>query len=425
MSVWWRRRAPVAPERRAAFIPPTGPLFFDSGTFGAVDLSAAESSLQKVAIWACVNWIIDKCVTLPVDFYTGTGDDQRQIAGPSWLEDPAGDGYGWPDWLAQLLYSALLRGNVVGLRGDPDPRTGLPRVLPLVHPDCATGRKDRDTGLPIWQIDGREVERDKVWHQRRYVAPGSLMGLSPIGQHTLTIGVGISAMRFGAQWFQDGAHPSGLLTNEEAQLTQREAKTAKERFLAAIRGTREPVVLGRGWKFQQLQIAPEESQFLETNNYTGAECCRIFGPHLAQILGYATADSLTYSNRVDIQTNLATDTLDPWLTWVERLVSRSLMPRAQYMKFNRNALARADLDARFAAYKTAIEGGWMTVDEVRALEDFPKLTDAQKAEIKAMKTPPPAANPEPAAVQANAQPIRVRAITGPPTNHPEYAMGEQ
>jgi len=57
-----------------------------------------------------------------------------------------------------------------------------------------------------------------------------------------------------------------------------------------------PVVLGQGWKFQAIQVNPEESQFLETQKYTAAECARIYGPGVAEILGYETGGSMTYAN---------------------------------------------------------------------------------------------------------------------------------
>ena len=53
-----------------------------------------------------------------------------------------------------------------------------------------------------------------------------------------------------------------------------------------------------------------------------------------------------------------------------RSISR-LLPRPQYIKFNRAALLRTDLVARYTAYRTALgpTEPFTTVNEVRALED--------------------------------------------------------
>ena len=48
-----------------------------------------------------------------------------------------------------------------------------------------------------------------------------------------------------------------------------------------------------------------------------------------------------------------------------------LLPRGQYVKFNTGALLRTDLKTRYESYALALAGPqpWLTVDEVRELED--------------------------------------------------------
>jgi HK97 family phage portal protein len=145
--------------------------------------------------------------------------------------------------------------------------------------------------------------------------------------------------------------------------------TAKQRFLAAIRGTREPVVLGKGWKYQAIQINPNESQFLETNNYTSAECCRIFGPAYAEIFGYATGGSMTYANIEQRSLDVLTYAVDPWLVRIENMLTR-LLPAAMYAKFNRKALVRTDLLTRYRAHEIALRNRFTVVNEVRDVEDM-------------------------------------------------------
>ena len=212
-----------------------------------------------------------------------------------------------------------------------------------------------------------KVPTGDVWHKRVHPIPGRLMGLSPIAVHALTIGTGISALQFGAQWFQEGAHPSAILSSDQ-NLDAKQAMTAKERFMAAVHGRREPAVLGNGWKYQSIQIAPNESQFLETNNYTAAECCRIFGPGFAEIFGYETGGSLTYSNVEQRSLDLLTYAVDPWLVRIERAMSE-LLPPGACVKFNRSALVRTDLLTRYRAHAIALQNRWTVPNEVRDLED--------------------------------------------------------
>lgn len=336
-----------------------------------VDLSATESSLQKVAVYASVRLLREVASTLPVDFYT-TGQDGKgkPIGAPKWLEDPAGDGYGLADWLGQVTYCDALRGNVVAKILTRD-RNGLPTQLPLQHPDTVSVQRDAD-GRPEWRVNGQEVERDKIWHRRSFPIPGAFWGLSPIGAHSLTIGLGLASEQFGAQFFIDGGHPTALFQNKEKTITPEQSATIKSRIKSVLSGNREPLVLGSDWDYTPLQVMPNDSQFLETNNYTSSECARIFGPGMPAVLGYETGGSLTYANVEQFNQQLLTFTLDPWLVRLERMLT-DLLPRPQYVKFNRGALLRTDLLTRYRAHAIALMNKFEVVNEVRELEDRPPV----------------------------------------------------
>lgn len=370
MSLFFRAR-----ERRDAFpeppLPPNSAQGF-GGSFDQIYLGRAEASLQKVAVWASANLIATLATTLPLDVFTEQGGSARQVDAPPMFRDPDGSGHGMPDWLYMLLMSWLLRGNVYGLVLDRD-SMGRPSQIDLIHPDEIAPTRDTTDGRVTWRVRGVEVDRDRVWHRRLFPVPGQVLGLSPIGLHITTVSAGLAAQRFGLQWFTDGGHPSAVLTNENVrEINQAQATTLKQRFLAAARGSREPIVLAQGWKYQAIQVAPNESQFLETQKYTAAECARIFGPGLPEMLGYDTGGSLTYANVEQRSLDMLTYTMDPWLVRVERVLSE-LTPRSQYVKLNRGALLRTDLLTRFRAHEIALRNEWETINEVRALEDEPPV----------------------------------------------------
>lgn len=391
------------PERRSASLsflnPPIPPNSqYDSYAYGSNQVipGKTEWSLQKAAVWSCVNLIGTFAETMPMQVFQG--DDQDKINGPSWLQDLGGDGQGTPDWLYQAVFSAMLRGNIYGQvpAGARDRRMGTPTTIVLAHPDMVSVRQDGQTGDVTWRFSGSPVPTPDVWHRRVHAAPGRILGMSPIEIHALTIGTGISAMRFGSQWFTDGAHPSGVLKNSESDLTKNgvdQSRAIKDRFLAALRGNREPLVLGKGWDFQTIQVAPGESQFLETNNFTAAECCRMFGPGFAEVFGYPTGNSMTYANVEQRSLDLLTYAANPWLVRLERWLS-ALLPRPQYVKFDRRALLATDLLTRYRAHAVGIGARFLMPDEARQVEDMPALTQAEKDELQAIGVaPPPRDNP--------------------------------
>lgn len=359
------RRNTGPPEQRSTWvfqsladlIRPTG--------YADVDLSRAESSLQSVAVRASVDLISSLGSELPVHVYSGEGRDRKSHPVPAYLLDPAGDGYGLPDWTYQLAVSWLLRGNAYGDILDKA-RTGYVTQVAWQHPDVV-GATLVD-GQAKWTINGVSVPAGRMWHQRVNPIPGHLLGLSPIAFHAATIGLSLTSTQFGLQWFKDGAHPSSLLTNSEA-LTPEQAKTAKDRFMAALRGNREPLVLGKGWDWKAIQINPNESQFLETQGLSAAECARIFGPGMAEILGYESGGSLTYTNVESRMQHLLTLAVNKWLRRIERLLT-SMLPPDRYVRLDRDAILQSTTLDRYKAHESALRNRWKVVNEVRDDEDM-------------------------------------------------------
>lgn len=365
MSLFFSRR-----ERRSPFAEPPIPRPSMLGsTFASINLSHAEASLQKVAVWAATDLVASLVATLPVDVYEGTGAARKELPKPRLLEDPAGDGYGLGDWTYQYMMSVLLRGNTYGKVADRD-RMANPTQVVLYHPDEVQGWRDPASGVARWRVSGETLDAEAaadMWHQRAYTIPGRLLGLSPVAHHASTIGQGLAAAKFGQQFFEEGGTPSGLLTNEQA-LDPKQAAVAKQRFMAALRGSREPLVLGQGWKFQAVSVAPDESQFLETQKYTAAECARIYGPGMPEILGYETGGSMTYANVEQRSLDLLTYALDRWLVRTEHMWT-AMLPPGQYVKINRSALARTDLLTRYRAHAIALRNQFMVPNEARDIED--------------------------------------------------------
>lgn len=348
-----------------------------------------EWSLQKTAVWGCVNLTATIAECMPLEVFSSDAPDKRKLPMPRWMADLGGDGYGLPDWLYQAVLSFMLRGNLYGAvpEGMRDPLRGTPTMIQLQHPDRVSVYQPWNGDPPEWRMNGREVPGREVWHKRIYPVPGRLLGASPIEYGAGVISLGVESTAFGLRWFHEGAHPSGLLTTE-AKLDQKQATTAKERFMSALRGSREPVVLGAGWKFQTIQVAPNESQMLETQGFTSAECCRLFGPGYAQIFGYETGESLTYANIEQRSLDLLTYSVDPWLVRLERILTE-LLPAGRNVKFNRNALLRSDLLTRYRAHEIALRNKMGTVNEARAEEDLPPLEGGDELPAAAAPAPPP------------------------------------
>jgi len=216
-----------------------------------------DTAQRLSAVWACIRLLTDVVSTMPCHTYTAGSPDPVDPA-PIMLRSPAA-GVPFHDWIAQVLRSLLLSGNAWGIitaRIGPGLR---PSQIELIAPHRVTVNVAGD-GTVTYRLDGREVDRDDLWHLRAYPTPGALLGLSPIAYAAETIGVGLAAQAYGAQYFRDSSTPTGYLTGDQL-LTTSQAEEVLARWEVRHKHRRATAVLGKGLEFKQIMVPPEESQF--------------------------------------------------------------------------------------------------------------------------------------------------------------------
>lgn len=359
-----------------------------SNTSGAY--VSTDSALRLAAVYGSVSLIADALSTTPIDTYRKRSDGTRDtLPSPSLLTKPSGT-MEPVEWAGALLASALLRGNAYGYKDNFDD-DGYPREIHLVHPDDATVQRSSEDGVPVYRFGGKEIPLRRVFHLKGFCLPGQLEGLSPVANFAQTIGAGIAAEDFGARFYGEGGHPTAVLQTEQ-QVSQEQADAIKARLMKAIRGRREPIVLGAGTEWKSIQVPPNESLFLESSKFSGLQIAGMIFHIPASHMSLAVeGSSLTYSNREQDEILFQTRALLPWAVRLEQHISR-LLPRGQYIKFNMDAAVRVDLSTRYAAHAIGIGADFLTPDEARELEDRQPLTPAQLAAQKARK-PAPATTP--------------------------------
>jgi HK97 family phage portal protein len=350
-------------ETRQQFIVPSE--LVGQGNYADFDPITPDSALRLSSVWACVALLANTISTLPLDVFRG----DESIPAPPFLASPAA-GWTLEQWLWALMQSLLLRGNSYGLiTARSGPRLTPSQVEPI-NPDNMSVQVEAD-GTVSYRFKGRVLDPSDVWHVAAHRPAGSPVGLSVVAHAAETIGLGLAVQRFGRAFFTDGATPSGLLT-VESQMDQVGIDRAKEQLRAVTRGKREPLIVSGGGaggvKWQSLSVNPNESQFVDSRKLGVSEIARTFGVP-PEMVGGEAGNSLTYTNVESQGMHFAQHSILPWAIRLESAIS-TLLPRGQTVKFNLDGLRRADTKSRYEAHAIALASGFMTVDEVRALEDL-------------------------------------------------------
>ena len=253
--------------------------------------------------------------------------------------------------------------------------TLLPVQVDLVHPDRVAITTEE--GCRVIRIGGVKYDRADLFHVKAYPWPGQLEGLSPIAYAREAIGLGLGPYGTAPASSPGADLPIGFIESDQ-EIKQPVADTLRARWKVLARGPeRDIAVLGNGARFRPLAIAPEEAQFIATQKLSVSTISRFFGIPPEMMAG-ETAGHEAYTSPEMCGTDFLTFTLRPWLARVERAVS-GLLPSTQTAKFNAGGMVRTTLRDRYEAHKVAIEAGFLTVNEVRELEDRPPLPPSEGA----------------------------------------------
>lgn len=332
------------------------------GVSGGVPVTAGSAERHS-AVWRAKHIYMDLISTMPVGVF-------REESVPVKLRSPqivANPSVSTPKtgWVAQAVESLVMRGNLWGVVTSVG-ANGWPTNVEILPPDAVTATWDWRTRVLDVRVSGRRVDPEMLWHAAVNQTAGSPLGRSTLEAARATIGAGLSAQQFGSRWYEEGGHPSALLSTDQT-LTAEQAVDMKQRWLSMV-AEGSVAVLSQGMEYAAVTVTPAEAAFLETQQASGQDVARFFKLP-PEALGYDSGESMTYSNVESQWLNLLIASLNPLMVVVEEAWS-SLLPHRQYVRFNRDALLRMTTKDRYAAHQLAIAAGWKSPNEVRAAEEM-------------------------------------------------------
>lgn len=279
----------------------------------------------------------------------------------------------------QLQSHILLRGNGYAMKVMNGTR--LVGLLPLM-PDRMEVKQHDDLSIEYRYTTkgGRLVvlQQSEVLHLRGHSLDG-VIGLSPLRYAAETVGLALDMSGHARAIFANGARMSGTLSTGgtlEPEAYER-LKASMEEFQAGGAREGKTLILEEGLVYGRMGLSMADAQFIEAAGVTRTEIFMFYGvpPHMAG----DTSKSTSWGTGLEQQSQgFVAYTLEDWLTTWEEALARDCLTAGEsdlYFRFNRNALVRGDIRARYAAYAVSRQWGLDTIDEIRALEDKDPLPD--------------------------------------------------
>ena len=360
-------------EERTTLATPT-PWLFDSlgARKSASGIAVSETTaLQYSAVYAAVRLLSESVASLPLVTYERLErGKQRSVSHPAHqLLDVAPNRE-----MTAYTFRETLMGHICtwGNAYAEIVRDGAGRPLELlpITPDRVRVERD-ESGTVRYLVDEQvTLDSDSVLHIAGLGFDG-IIGYSPIRLARECIGLGMAAERFGASFFDNAARPAGVLQHP-GRLSQEAATRLRESWRGTYEGslsTGKTAILEEGMSWQSLGIPPDDAQYLETRKFQIAEIARWYGVPPSMI---GDLERATFSNIEHQAISYVTHSLRPWLVRWETELRRKLFAADEvfFPEFLVEGLLRGDTKTRYDGYKIARESGWLSVNEIRTLENL-------------------------------------------------------
>lgn len=341
-----------------------------------------KTALDVPTVLACCRVIANGIAQVPWRLYQKVGDGRQAADDLPLANVIASAPNGWQtsyEYRETLAFHVLLTGNHFSFINRVGSAREVRELIPI-QPHLVT----------VEQLDNYRVEyrvrreqtgaervfpQEAVWHVRG-PSWNSWMGLEAVRLAREAIGLAMAIERGQAQFHKNGMQTSGAFSIEPALSPERYVLLRKY-MDEAMKDRGRPLILDQGAKYLPFSMTGVDAQLLETRNHQIEEICREFGVmpimigHSDKAATYASAEQMFLAHVVH--------TLAPWYERLEQSANVALLSPQQrldgyYTKFTPNALMRGAAADRASFYTAALgttqQPGWMTANEVRALEDM-------------------------------------------------------
>ncbi|MDD1978998.1 phage portal protein [Pseudomonas tussilaginis] len=341
-----------------------------------------DSALGLPILQNCVTLLAESVGQLPLELYRRQDKGQRESA----INHPLYDvlryqpnGFQTPyEYRECLQLAAGLRGN--GFSFIDRHEDGNVKALWPLHNDKVQVLKGGDL-LPYYRVGGSEAVPMRMIHHVRWHSTNHYQGVSPLELHAEAIGLAEAVRQYTGKSFANGVAVSGVIERpREAPPIKDQGSIDKivdqwgQKF-GGIDNAKKVALLQEGMTFKPVSMNNVDAEIIAMLKATGTDIARIYKIPLPMV------NDLEKSNYNTLEQLLIQFTVFGLLPWVKRheqsMMRDFLLPadrRDYFIEFNLSGLLRGDQKSRYEAYAIGRQWGWLSVNDIRRLENMPPVS---------------------------------------------------
>lgn len=349
---------------------------FDNG----INTKIADMNLS--AVYRCVRVISDSVAMLPIELYAKDNDGFIETIN----NDLSAILSSFPNermtrytllqlWVQQLLLQGNAYGKII--------RQGS-KITAIEYVSSGDVTVTETPLGIIYNIKGRNYDSSEIIHILNNTSDG-IRGRSTISYASDTLNLASYSTSQATNFFKSGASTKGVLVSK-GTLSTKQKQEIKETWRSenggydAVGGI---VVLGADMDYKPITVTPADAQLLESRTFDVVEICRFFGVSPTKAFDLSKSSYNTFEAG---QLAFLNETLAPLLNKIELELRRKIfLPSEQSkydIRFNINAILRADMASSASFYSQMLNSSSMTPNDIRYELGLPKIKGGDTALVQ-------------------------------------------
>lgn len=352
------------------------------GNLTGVNINA-DVSLTINAVFSAVSLYADTVSTLPVDSFIRFQGELRPFrvngVSPAWVQNPDVDFVGYSAFYSSIVVSLMLEGNAF-VRVYSNANGEVVNLVVLNPSDVDVKRNGLGRLIFTVKSTKETLNAEEIIHVIDILKPGAVRGTSRVDVLKENFGLAKALEGFTATFFGQGVNMSGIIEVPQ-QISQDQAEALAQgvdRRHGGFRKSARTGVLTGGATWKPAGIDPDKAGLIEQRKFAVLDVARAFG--IPPFMLGVTDSGMSYSSVEQQGLQFVSLSLRPLVAKIEnafsKLLSRYAGGETAFLRFNMDALVRADLAARTSAYSSALQAGWMSINDVRRVENMARIDDA-------------------------------------------------
>lgn len=353
----------------------SNPAAWLTGLFGTSKTGvqvSEDNALTFSAVYAAVRIISETIASIPLNVYQADGETRVKAVGHPVQDllakapNSVSSTFTFREAMASNL---VLHGNAyakIEMNAAGRPTALIPLNPMKVEVKVVDGEK-------VYVFDKKHTYLDYEMLHFVGLSFNGLTGKSPLSMAREAVAIGLAAQEYGARFYSNGANAGGVIT-APGRLNTEVVKRLRESWNRAQSGnsnSHSTAILEEGMKYEKIGLDPEAAQFLQSRKFQVNEIARIFRippSYLADL-----ENSSTRANTEQQAIQFVRDCITPYVRRMEVELNRKLFREDEpnlYAYFTMEGLMRGDQKARYEAYAVARNWGWLSVNDIRDLENL-------------------------------------------------------